>query len=134
MSVSFAGPNETRGEIPSSGEEVPGYWESALREGVNRISVFDDDSAQKVNIFVKITELDIAGGGLTMTTKARATYQIVNRKTGKITYEREVSTIGSVPVSYAFLGSTRIKESINRAVQENIRVFLEGISAAKLEA
>lgn len=33
ISVSFAGPSEARGEIPSSGEEVPGYWESALREG-----------------------------------------------------------------------------------------------------
>ncbi|MFJ2336924.1 UDP-N-acetylglucosamine acyltransferase [Pseudomonas protegens] len=134
MSVSFAGPNEARGEIPSNGEEVPRFWESALREGVDRISVFNDDSSQKVNIFVKITELDIAGGGVTMTSKARATYQIVNRKSGKIVYERDVASIGSVPGTYAFSGATRIKESINRAVQENIRVFLEAISVAKIDA
>jgi hypothetical protein len=134
MSVSFAGPNEARGEIPSNGEEVPRFWESGLREGVNRISVFDDDSTNKVNIFVKITELDIAGGGVTMTSKARATYQIVNRKSGKIIYEKEVYTTGSVPGTYAFSGATRIKESINRAVQQNIRVFLDAISTAKLKA
>ncbi|WP_082461599.1 UDP-N-acetylglucosamine acyltransferase [Pseudomonas sp. FH1] len=132
ISVSFAGPNEARGEIPSSGEEVPGYWESALSEGVNRISVFDDDSPQKVNIFVKVTELDIAGGGFEMTTEARATYQVVSRKSGKVLYERDISTVGSVPASYAFLGSTRIKESINRAVQKNIRAFLDALSTAKL--
>lgn len=134
MSVSFAGPNEARGEIPSNGEEVPRFWESGLREGVNRISVFDDDSTNKVNIFVKITELDIAVGGVTMTSKARATYQIVNRKSGKILYEKDVYTIGSVPGTYAFSGATRIKESINRAVQQNIRVFLDAISTAKLKA
>ncbi|MFS1291999.1 UDP-N-acetylglucosamine acyltransferase [Pseudomonas piscis] len=134
MSVSFASPNEARGEIPSNGEEVPRLWESALREGVDRVSVFNDDSSQKVNIFVKITELDIAGGGVTMTSKARATYQIVNRKSGKVVYERDVASIGSVPGTYAFSGATRIKESINRAVQENIRVFLEAISITKIDA
>lgn len=102
-------------------------------KGVNRISVFDDDSPQKVNVFVKITELDIAGGGFTMTTEARATYQVVNRKSGKVIYERDISTAGSVPASYAFLGSTRIKESINRAVQKNIRAFLEALGAAKIK-
>jgi len=105
-----------------------------LREGVDRVSVFNDDSSQKVNIFVKITELDIAGGGVTMTSKARATYQIVNRKSGKVVYERDVASIGSVPGTYAFSGATRIKESINRAVQENIRVFLEAISITKIDA
>ncbi|MBK5541460.1 UDP-N-acetylglucosamine acyltransferase [Pseudomonas sp. TH05] len=134
ISVSFAGPSETRGEIPSSGEGVPGLWESSLREGVNRIAVFDDDSARKVNVFVKITELDIPGGGVSMTTKARAIYQIVNRKTGKVIYEREVSNIGTVSGTYAFYGVTRLKESINRAVQENIRIFLEAISTVKLDA
>jgi len=129
VSVSFAAPNEQTGDVPSDGEGIPQLWERAVVEAVNKSSVFDDESAKKVNLFVKIQELDPPVAGITMVTDASAKYLLVNRKTGETLLEETITTKGVVPPGYAFAGIVRAKESINRAVQSNIRDFL-----AKLES
>ena len=129
VSVSFAAPSEQTGEVPSNGEGIPQLWERAVVEAVNKSSVFDDESARKVNIFVKIQELDPPAGGFTMVTDTTAKYLLVNRKTGETIMEETISTKGIVPPGYAFAGITRAKESINRAVQNNIHDFLLQLEA-----
>ena len=124
VSVSYAVPSEQTGEVPSNGEGVPMLWERALAEAINKSSVFDDDSAKKANLFVKIKELDPPAAGFTMVTDTSASYLLVNRKTGEKILEETITTKGSVPPGYAFVGVVRAKESINRAVQNNIREFL----------
>lgn len=130
VSVSFAAPSEQTGEVPSNGEGIPLLWERALVEAVNKRSVFDDDSANKVNLFVKIKQLDPPAGGITMVTDATASYLLVSRKSGATLLEETITTKGSVPPGYAFAGYVRAKESINRAVQNNIREFIERLDSA----
>jgi hypothetical protein len=132
VSVSFAAPNEQTGEVPSNGEGIPQLWERAVVEALNKTSVFDDDSARKVNLFVKIQELDPPAGGFTMVTDTTAKYLLVNRKTGETLMEETISTKGIVPPGYAFVGVVRAKESINRAVQNNIQNFLQLLEARKV--
>jgi len=131
-SVSYASPSEKTGDLPSDGEAVPQLWQSALQESLNRATLFDDDSSNKVNLLVKIMELDVPAGGITMTTTSMARYQLVSRKTGKVLFEKDIAAIGEVPPGYAFSGLVRIKESINRAVQNNIRSFLASLNSAHL--
>jgi hypothetical protein len=131
-SVSYASPAEKTGDLPSDGEAVPQLWQSALQEGLNRATLFDDDSSNKVNLLVKIMELDVPAGGVTMTTTSMARYQLVSRKTGKVLYQKDIAAIGEVSPGYAFSGLVRIKESINRAVQNNIREFLSSMDTATL--
>jgi hypothetical protein len=107
-------------------------WERAVVEALNKTSVFDDDSARKVNLFVKIQELDPPAGGFTMVTDTTAKYLLVNRKTGETLMEETISTKGIVPPGYAFVGVVRAKESINRAVQNNIQNFLQLLEARKV--
>ncbi len=130
VSVSFAAPSEQTGEVPSNGEGIPLLWERALVEAVNKRSVFDDDSVNKVNLFVKIKQLDLPAGGLTMVTDATASYLLVSRKSGATLLEQTITTTGSVPPGYAFYGHVRAKESINRAVQNNIREFLDRLDSS----
>ncbi|MNP83226.1 hypothetical protein D3C76_1821120 [compost metagenome] len=59
-----------------------------------------------------------------MVTNASASYSLVDRKTGEAMVEATVTTQGAVPYEYALIGDVRAKESINRAVQNNIREFL----------
>lgn len=133
VSVSFAAPNEQTGEVPSDGEGIPILWERAVVEAVNKSSVFDDESTRKVNLFVKIQELDPPAAGVTMVTDTSAKYLLVNRKTGETLLEETITTKGVVPPGYAFAGIVRAKESINRAVQNNIRGFLTKLEAQKVK-
>lgn len=132
VSVSFAAPNEQTGNVPSDGEGIPELWERAVVEAINKSSVFDDESTKKVNLFVKIQELDPPAAGVTMVTDASAKYLLVNRKTGETLLEETIITQGIVPPGYAFAGVVRLKESVNRAVQNNIRDFLAKLEAQKL--
>ncbi|WP_397459085.1 UDP-N-acetylglucosamine acyltransferase [Pseudomonas asplenii] len=131
VSVSYAAPNEQTGSVPSDGEAIPGLWERAVVEAINKSSLFDDESTKKVNLFVKIQELHPPLGGATMTTDASAKYLLVNRKTGETVFEETITNQGVVPPGYAFSGYVRIKESVNRAVQNNIREFLRRLEARK---
>ena len=65
-----------------------------------------------------------------MTTDASAKYLLVNRKTGETLLEETITTQGVVPPGYAFAGYVRAKESINRAVQNNIREFLSRLEVS----
>lgn len=132
VSVSYGLPSEVKGDIPTYGEGFPILWEKSLVEAIDKAGVFSDDAPEKVNIFVKVLELDPPAGGITMVTPARARYSVVSRRTGKTLFEKEVYTEGTVPPGYAFSGLVRVKESLNRSVQANIAQFLESLSAAKL--
>ncbi len=76
---------------------------------------------------MKILKLNIPGGGFSMTTETAARYEITDRKNGDIIYTQDISSEGVVPMDYAFLGLTRQRESINRAVQNNITQFLQAL-------
>lgn len=130
VSVSYAAPSEQSGEVPSDGEGIPILWERALSEAINKSSIFDDDAEKKVNLFVKINELDPPAAGITMVTDTSAKYLLVNRKTGETILEETVTTKGIVPPGYAFAGIVRAKESINRAVQNNIQEFLSRLETS----
>ncbi|MBF8793454.1 UDP-N-acetylglucosamine acyltransferase [Pseudomonas monteilii] len=129
VSVSYAAPSEQSGEVPSDGEGIPILWERALSEAINKSSIFDDDAEKKVNLFVKINELDPPAAGITMVTDTSAKYLLVNRKTGETILEETVTTKGIVPPGYAFAGIVRAKESINRA-ENNIQEFLSRLETS----
>ncbi|OZI74532.1 UDP-N-acetylglucosamine acyltransferase [Bordetella genomosp. 12] len=127
MTVTLARPDEAKGEISWGMEGVPQLWDKALQEAVNRMSIFRDDAPRKVNLAVKILGLDAPGGGFSMTTKTIARYEIIDRSNGDIIFTQDVASEGTVPMGYAFLGVTRARESINRAVQNNITQFLQAL-------
>lgn len=135
MTVTVARPDEKTGVIPAaiSVANVPQLWQTALIEALNKMAIFQDDSPNKVNLSVKILNLDPPSFGASMTTSAAARYEISDRKTGSIIYTQDIASTGTTPFDYAFVGETRAQESINRAVQNNITHFLKALDSVDIK-
>jgi hypothetical protein len=67
-----------------------------------------------------------------MTTKVTAIYEIVDRSNGDLLFAQEISSEGVVPTGYAFAGVTRMVESWNRAVRNNIADFINNLEQADI--
>ena len=124
ITVTLARPDEKKGDMPVGIEGVTNFWKEALQESLDRMAIFKDESKNKVSIQVKILAFDIPSFGLEMTTTSIARYEIIDRATGGIIYTQEIASSGVVPVSHAFVGVVRARESINRAALNNIKQFL----------
>lgn len=141
MTVTVARPDEKTGNLDlryaamdingqggGMGDQmVPQMWQTALTEALNRMAVFQDDAAKKVSLSVKILKLDVPGAGISFTTNTTARYEIMDRKTGDLIFTQDISSSGTTPADFAFLGLARMRESINRAVQNNITQFLQAL-------
>lgn len=128
LTVSLARPDEKKGDIPAAAQhEVPQMWETALTEAINRMAIFRDDSPRKVSLSVKVLAIDIPAFGASMTTKAIARYEIIDRADGSIIYTQDITSEGVVPFNYAFVGAIRARESVSRSVQNNIAEFLQAL-------
>lgn len=134
MTVTIARPDEKTGQLPVGMEQmVPQLWQTALTEALNKMVIFQDDASKKVNISVKILKLNPPGAGASMTTETAARYEIIDRKTGDIIFTQDISSSGTTPFDYAFLGVARARESINRAVQNNITQFLQALETVDVQ-
>lgn len=134
MTVTIARPDEKTGNLPVGMEQmVPQLWQTALTEALNKMTIFQDDATKKVNLSVKILKLDPPGAGASMTTETAARYEIMDRKTGDVIFTQDIASSGTTPFDHAFLGLTRARESINRAVQNNITQFLQALETVDVQ-
>lgn len=126
LTVTTARPDEATGDFaPGVGPQTCALWKTSLQEALDKMLIFQDDSAKKVSLSVKILKLEVPGAGLSFTTKTDAKYEITDRSNGDIIYSGVINAEGTTPANYAFLGLARARESINRAVQNNILQFLQ---------
>lgn len=125
-------PDEVKGELNGVGAGMKELWQTSLVDALNRMVIFQDDASKKVNITVKILQAEIPRAGASMTSYTIAVYEITDRKNGDIIYTQEISSSGTVPFDYAFMGIIRMRESLNRAVQNNITMFLQSLEAVDI--
>jgi hypothetical protein len=123
---------ESAGTAVGSSQALTANWREALQEALDRHIIFRDDGRQKVSISVKILRLEIPFMGASFTTNAVARYEIIDRANGDIIFRQDVASAGTVPADFAFLGVIRARESINRAVQNNIASFLQQLQTADM--
>ena len=125
--------NHKKGNIEAGMEILPQLWKASLDDALARNTAFKDDASKKVNIVVKVLAMNLPSIGATMTSTSIAQYQIIDRENGKALYTKEISADGVVPFSYSLMGSIRSRESINRAVQNNIAAFLTELDNVNIE-
>ncbi|NMM04543.1 UDP-N-acetylglucosamine acyltransferase [Paraburkholderia sp. RP-4-7] len=134
MTVTLARPDEATGKVPAGMEGiVPALWQTSLQESLNKMAIFKDDAPEKVNLSVKVLKLDPPGAGFSMTTNVEARYELQNRANGDIIYSQNIASSGTVPADYAFAGIVRMRESVNRAVQNNVSLFLQALETVDLK-
>ena len=128
LTVGFAPQSQQR--KMEGNETVPPIWKEALQDALARSLIFKDDAVMKVNISVRIVELDAPGAGVDMKAKVAAIYEIVDRSNGDLVFAQEISSEGIVPFSYDFLGAVRAQEAANRSVRNNIAEFINQLEQA----
>ena len=134
MTVTVGRADEKKGNLPPGlSGTVPALWQTALQEALNKMSIFKDDSPTKVNLSAKILAFDIPMFGVSMTTKTIARYELINRANGDVIYTADIESLGTVPGDYAFVGETRARESVSRAVQNNITQFLQALETVNIQ-
>lgn len=140
LTVTMGRPDEQTGPIDweyldtTKGASLMQTWETAMQEALDRSLIFRDGGAKKVSISVKILELDLQEFGFSMTSDAVAKYEIIDRMTGDIIYTQNIVSTGTVEADYAYLGAVRMLESANRAVQNNIALFLQAAETINLDS
>lgn len=97
------------------------------------MAVFKDEAKRKTNVPVEASGIDVPSFGASFETTVTARYEIIDRASGSIIYTQEFSSTGLVPASYAFMGMVRARESVNRAVQNNIAMFLQTLETVDFE-
>jgi hypothetical protein len=134
MTVTVGRADEKKGDLPPlMVGVVPALWQTALQEALNKMAIFKDDAPIKVNLSAKILALDIPFAGFSFTTKTIARYELTNRANGDVIYTSDIESTGTVPADYAFEGGTRQRESVSRAVQNNITQFLQALEAVNVQ-
>ena len=133
ITVTLARPDEVTGEMPNiDGVHIGQEWQTAIVEAINKMAIFKDDAKKKFSLSVKVTALNISKGGITMTSSATATYTIIDRSNGDVIYTRNISSEGVTPLDFALIGAIRVRESVNRAVQNNITQFLQDLETINI--
>ena len=127
VTVTLARPDEAKGSMPMGIEGITSFWKESLQESIDRMAIFKDGAATKISIQVKILAFEIPGFGASMTSKSIARYELIDRASGSIVFTQVITADGSVPFNHAFVGATRARESINRAAQNNIKLFLQAL-------
>ncbi len=116
----------------STGAELTQVWHTALREALDRTLIFRDSGPMKVSLAVKVLKLDTPDAGIDFVTHAVARYEIIDRSNGDIVFTQDVASSGRTPGDFAFLAAARARESVNRAVQNNISLFLQAAESIDL--
>lgn len=127
ITVTLARPDEAKGDMPMGIEGITNFWKESLQEAIDRMAIFKDGATTKLSIQVKILAFESPLFGASMTSKSIARYELIDRATGSIVYTQDIAAEGVVPATYAFAGITRARESINRAAQNNIKLFLQAL-------
>lgn len=112
--------------------ELQTLWKSSLEDSLTRSAIFNDDSHRRVNLSVRIEKLALPSGAVVMHTGTVARYELLDRATGRAIFSTDIESDGRVDGSYAFMGATRARESVNRSIQNNITQFIEKLKAAQL--
>lgn len=110
-------------------QSFKGSLESALVKSL----IFKDDAPQKVSLMVEILKFQSPGTSVRFKTSVVVNYRIIDRATGDLLYDKDITSEGEVPGDYAFAGAVRFIEARNRAGQANIKAFIEDLEATGLK-
>jgi uncharacterized lipoprotein YajG len=106
-------------------------FKEALEESIAKSAIFNDLSNNKMALTAKVMQFETPSMSTQFETKMIVRYQMLNRATGKLVFTRDISSVGSVPFDYAFMGAVRYTEARNRAVRDNIVQFIQSLGEFK---
>lgn len=135
MTVSIAGADAKSAQLDDGMDiVVPQLWQAALQESVTKMAIFKEDAPAKVNLAVKIVNVDIPHVGFTFVKPAatEARYELQDSTSGSVIYAQNIVSRRDSSKFYDFKTPSRAREAMNRSVQDNIAQFLHALEGADL--
>ena len=117
--------------LARSNVDTASLWKEGLTDALNRTVVFQDDQELKVSLSVRIVEID-ATDALGTEMVVTALHELIDRATGEILFKENIKGSGAVPISEAWVGTTRVRLLFEMAVRDNIKNFISTLSEIKL--
>ena len=84
-----------------------------------------DDPAPRYLVSAQLLELRQPWFFIDPTVTSRVAYRVVDRASGMIVHEDEVTSASTVKIESEILGPERLRQASEGAIRENIRLFLE---------
>ncbi len=137
--VTTVEPEERSGVMPKESEVIPiiQEWKRALSVALSQSENFESESANKVNLIVKILKIEkvsiVPFITLQSTADITASYQIVEVGTGKILFRKEIGSSGVGPISTdggGIFGNIKNIDMVseNTAIRLNIEKFIRALN------
>jgi hypothetical protein len=133
ITVTLARPDEAKGDLPFGVEIAAPLWKESLEEALARMALFRDGANKSVTLSVKILGINYPSFGINFPTTAIARYELLDRSSGAIIYTETIESNAETPGDYSFVGAARQRESINRAIQNNISKFLMAVETVNVK-
>ena len=117
----------------TGGGAITAAWQNAMQEALDRTLIFRDGGSKRVSVAVKILKLELSRDWdfTESSAEAVARYEVIDRTNGDIVYTQEIAASGVLPTDWAgdllapsHTRQVKIREVVNRAVQNNISLFL----------
>jgi len=140
ITVSIAKENERLGETQVGffgnvyEQSFKTALQDALEEVIARTAIFNDLSERKISLIAKVMKFQTPGAGINFKTEAIIRYELVDRNSGATIFKKDITSTGSVPGNYAFLGSIRYTEARNISVRDSITQFILALETSDLVA
>ncbi len=132
ITVTLAHPYEKTGPLPPRSDIVVEPMKEALTDAIDHAAIFQDDTPVHVNLAATVLKLRLPSPGFTMKTGMDCRYVLIDRSTVAELFSTIVASAGDVSMDFSWSGRIRVKESVNRAVQNNIATFLQQVEASPL--
>nr|WP_295661110.1 hypothetical protein [Polymorphobacter sp.] len=108
-------------------DETPAQWQRGLASALDQSRLFDG-SPRILDVTVTIIKMKPPHTGATIETPASARYQVFDAQSHAVVFAATIDNVGRARPDDNFLGAVRIRDSIDRAVQGNITLFVERLA------
>lgn len=128
INVQLASESQKTGDLDVFDPSYSTSFENALNKALNDTNIFKNDSDRKVQIKVVVLKNDAPAMGLDMTISAEVIYEIKDQN-GKLLYSNRINSQGLATVGDKFVGVERMILANDRAIQNNIKLFLDDVQS-----
>lgn len=129
VNVQIASEKEKTGELDIFTTTFPGSFEDSLTKALNETKIFNNKSGNNIDIKVLVLKNDAPSMGFTMTVDTDVLY-IIRSHAGKVIYNKTISAKGIATPSEKFSGVERMTLANDRAIQNNIKLFIDDVQAS----
>lgn len=126
INVQIASEKEKTGDLDIFETNFTTLFEDSLKKVFKETKIFNDDSDNNIKIKVLVLKIDGPAVGFSMTVYADVLYTIQD-KNANVIYTKTISTAGVAGAGEAFMGIERYSIANNRAVQNNIKAFIDDL-------